>query len=132
MTGYGFLRSIRFLFGVGFLALLVLLVYVGLIFGFCHEIFREISFKHQYGAEWEVQYEQTYGPLSKAHTTLGVAAFGIIGLTASGLLLARGLKNGSRSQRKKQRRDESRIGRHVQYTSVMPFWEFTSACREFF
>ena len=115
MTGYGFFRSIRFLIGVGCLALIVGLLYVGLFFGFFGEIFSELAFKHQYGAEWMVHYEEARGSLSKAHTDLGVEAFGIIGMTASGIMLVRGLKNSGRETPKTHKPDESRIERRVRY-----------------
>jgi len=115
MTGYGFFRSIRFLIGLGCIAIIALLLYVCLIFGLCHEIFREISLHHQYGVDWTVQYEQTYGPLSRAHQNMGIALFGITGLTIAWILLVRGLKNAGRGTPRKRKRDESRIERHVRY-----------------
>jgi len=116
MTGYGFFRSIRFLIGLGCIAFVAGLLYVTLILGLCTEIFREISFKHQYGTEWKVHYEQTQGrAVSKAHADLGIAVFGIAGMTASGILLVRGLKNGGRGTPRKHKPDESRIERRVRY-----------------
>ena len=116
MTHYGFFRSIRFLIGLGCLAVIVGLFYVGLIFGLCSEIYSELSFKHRYGAEWRVQYEQTRGcTVAKGQTNMVVGALAIAGMTASGIMLVRGLKNGGRGTPKKHHSNESRIERRVRY-----------------
>jgi len=115
MTGYGFFRSIRLLFGVGILGLLIAFFYIGLIFFLGSEVFTEIKYKHQYGAEWKVQYEQKYGSLAKAQSHMAIATLGIAGLTVAGVMLVRGLRDGGRGKTKWERARESRTERRVRY-----------------
>jgi hypothetical protein len=115
MNGYGFFRSIRFLFGLGILGLVILLFYIGLVLALWGEVFSELSYKHQYGAEWKVHYEEKYGSLAKAQSHMAIEVLGIAGLTVSGIMLVQGLRNRGRGQTKWQRPGESRIERRVRY-----------------
>lgn len=115
MTGYGFFRSLRLLVGFGALACVGISVYLGLIVFICGEISTETSYRHKYGAEWKVDYEQTFGSLSKAHSRMVIAALGIAGFTATGIWLVRALKDGGRGKSKKREPSGSRIERRVRY-----------------
>ena len=77
MTGYGFFRALR---GISFLALLALAGFGISVAAFVGEASREISFRKQYGAEWQAQYEKDIGPLSKAHERLAAAGLGMVAI----------------------------------------------------
>jgi hypothetical protein len=75
MNGYSFFRVIR---GVIVFALLYLFCLWFCIREVWHELSREASFRGRYGAVWRVEYENSFGSLSKIHTHMALGIFAIV------------------------------------------------------
>lgn len=112
---------IGFVILLPFLALFFLAIVVGCIGSIDYEYSREVSFQHRFGDNWKVEYEQTIGPLSTAHTRMAVAAIGVIAMIATATWLVKvlleqtGLKRGSRRSPKHRHRHSSPIERATRY-----------------
>lgn len=114
MSPYGFFRIIRTLLA---LSLVVGLTFVACICIVCGELTKEADYRDRYGDNWKVEYEKTFGPLSRAHTQVFAGSVGLVGLPCAAVLLIRGLKGTNNSRRSAQKRKSggSSTERYVRY-----------------
>src|SRR5882672_691628 len=75
MNGYGVFSALRFILGLGLIALAGLTVFVGIIYS---EVSKLASFRQRYGADWEGEYEKYVGTVAAAHTRITLSVFGIV------------------------------------------------------
>jgi hypothetical protein len=95
MTGYGFLRAVQMLGGIG------LLVFAGLvvcIWCICSEVSTENDFRRRYGAEWRMEYEKTYGSLAEARAKSVASGVGLLAISGVTTWLWRILRRGGRAE----------------------------------
>lgn len=77
MTGYGFFSALRFVLGLGLIALAGLAGFVGILYS---ELSKLASFRQRYGVGWEGEYEKYVGTVAAAHTRITLSAFGIVAI----------------------------------------------------
>ncbi|HYG21155.1 MAG TPA: hypothetical protein VEH04_00125 [Verrucomicrobiae bacterium] len=104
MNGYAFFATVR--------VLIFIMAFVGVGLLMCvitiwAEVSRELSYRREFGSDWQARYEDVWGLVSRAHTRIGFAAFGAIAIVCILIWLYRHLKGASSSGGKKASR-----GRH--------------------
>jgi hypothetical protein len=75
IKAYFAFRFVFFIFGT---VLGILLGVSFIVYWVCHELFLESSYKKQYGADWQIEFEKYHGALSQAHTQIAICISSIL------------------------------------------------------
>lgn len=101
-------RLFRFVFLLPLTVIAFLAIVAGCISSVVHEYSRETSFQHQYGNNWKIEYEQTFGPLSTAHMRMAIAAVGVVAMIVAAAWLIKVVLEQTRVKRRSSRSSRRR------------------------
>jgi uncharacterized membrane protein YidH (DUF202 family) len=108
MTGFGFFRAIR-----AFLVLGIILVGTFAFFATTTVVgvANEISYRHRYGADWQIKFEKRYGPLSNYNQRLAATGFGTVAMPLLSIWIYKLLRTNPHTARGKKHQPQRRISR---------------------
>ncbi len=93
-------------------------------------IANEVSYRHQYGGDWQQHFEQRFGPAEKFRTGTIAAGIGTIAMPSLGYWLYTGLRNNpsrGRGKKKVRQRHMSQTERVMQARSKALLWNYLGA-----
>ena len=79
MNGYSFFVALRFILGLGLIAVAAMAAFILFIW---NELAREASYRARIGNGWQAEFEKYHGSLASAHTKLALAAIGLVVIPA--------------------------------------------------
>jgi hypothetical protein len=127
MNGYFLFRTMLAMVVGGFF---LLVIWITLALGTFVGISNEISYRHQYGADWQVRYEQRFGPLGKARTRTAAAGFGTVAIPTLCFWLYKEItakRYNARGKRKTRERHMSHTERTMRARSRALLWNYLGA-----